>query len=118
MKKIIAFVSLSFFLSATGFSQTVNGIPLKDLQKNSEYIRIIQSPVLLANKIKIDIEYGQPEKRKNTEVVDLDGYPTQFNSIIEVLNLMSQYGYELIHSNDSVSVYLMKRKEIKAAGNF
>lgn len=118
MKKIWVFVSLSFFLSATGFSQTVNGIPLKDLQKNSEYIRIIQSPILLANKIKIDIEYGQPEKRKNTEVIDPDGYPTQFNSIIEVLNLMSKYGYELIHSNDSVSVYLMKRKEIKAVGNF
>ena len=113
MKKITVLVSLSFFLSVTAFSQTVNGIPVSELQSNSEYIRIIERPVLLTKKIKIDIEYGQLEKSKNTEVIDSTGFPMQFNSIIEVLNLMSKYGYKLIHSNDTTSTYLMRRKKAK-----
>jgi hypothetical protein len=115
MKKITVLVSLSFFLSVTAFCQTVNGIPVSELQSNSEYIRIIERPVLLSQKIKIDIEYGQPEKSKNIEVTDSTGFPVQFNSIIEVLNLMSKYGYELVHSNDTTSTYLMRRKESKDA---
>jgi hypothetical protein len=74
MKKITVLVSLSCFLSVTAFSQTVNGIPVSDLQANSEYIRIVERPVLLSQKIKIDIEYGQPEKNKNTEVIVPPGF--------------------------------------------
>lgn len=113
MKKIILFISFCFLIITSAFSQTVNGIPLKELQANAEYIRIIQRPVLLSPKIKIDIEYGQLEKNKNTQVIGSDGFQVQFNSIIEVLNLMSKYGYDLVHSNDTTASYLMRRKETK-----
>lgn len=106
-------MSLSLLIAASGFSQTVNGIPLKELNAHAQYIRVSEKQITLSKKINIYIEYGQPYKIKNMIVMDKDGTEMQFNSMIEVLNFMSTLGYELVNCSDSVSSFLMKKKELK-----
>lgn len=106
-------MSLSLLIAASGFSQSVNGIPLKELNEHAQYIRVSERTITLSRKVNIYIDYGQPYKIKNTRVMDKDGTEMQFNSMIEVLNFMSTLGYELVNCGDSVSSFLMRKKELK-----
>jgi hypothetical protein len=110
MKKVTLRICLSFFIGFTGFSQTVNGIPLKELKV--KYIRVTENEIL-SRKINIDIDYGQLSKIKNMRVLDENGSPMQFNSMIEALNYMDEIGYELVKSNDKPSSFLLRKKEPK-----
>lgn len=71
MKKVTLFIFLSLFIALSGFSQTLNGIPLSEL--NAEYIRVSEKTITLSKQINIDIDYGQPYKVKNTRVMDKNG---------------------------------------------
>lgn len=111
MKKIILCVSLTFYITASALSQTVNGIPLKELNAHAEYIRVSESPIALSKKINIDIDYGQFYRIKNLRVLDANGNPMQFNSMIDVLNFLSSVGYELVNGGDNISSFLLRKKE-------
>ena len=109
MKKLTLFVCLSLFIASAAISQTVNGIPLKEL--NAKYIRVSQKEIMLSKKISIDVDYGQPFGTKRTRVLNKDGKDMQFNSMIGVLNFMSEIGYELVKVNDTISYFLLKKRE-------
>jgi hypothetical protein len=110
MKKVTLCICLSFFIGFTGFSQTVNGIPVKELKV--KYIRVIENEIL-SRKINIQIDYGQVAKLKNLKVLDENGNPLQFNSMIDALNYMDEIGYEVVNSNDKTSSFLLRKKEPK-----
>lgn len=111
MRKFILFVCLSFFVASSGISQTVNGIPLNEL--NTEYIRVSAREITLSRKINIDLDYGQPYRIKNTRVIDKNGKDMEFNSMIQVLNFMNDIGYELVHGGDNISSFLLRKKKVQ-----
>jgi hypothetical protein len=111
MKKSTLFITFCFLITTSAFSQTVNGIPLKELNTHAEYIRVSEKQIYLSKKINIDIDYGQSYRIKNIRVLDGNGNPMEFNSMIEVLNFMSSLGYELVNGGDNISSFLLRKKE-------
>jgi len=115
MKKII----LSFFalfLSITAFSQTVNEIPIKEI--DVEYVQIVGTSKLLSTKLTIEIDFGQRTKffssGKETIVKDESGEKMIFNSMIDALNFMTKNGFEFVNAyaitigNQNVYHYLLR----------
>jgi hypothetical protein len=110
---------ITFLLTYNGFSQTVNGVPIKDI--DAEYVQIMGTPVLLKNKLRILIDFGQYSKSLSTKeqvIIDSDGKRMQFNSMIEALNFMNANGYEFlqaygvsINNNETEHYYLLRRKK-------
>lgn len=118
MKKILLSLCVilgSYFLNA----QTVNDIPLKDI--DVEYVRIVGTSKLLTTKLTIEIDFGQRTKffssGKETIVKDMDGKPIDFNSMIDALNFMSKNGFEFVTAyalsvgNQNVYHYLLKNNK-------
>ncbi|HEY5370504.1 MAG TPA: hypothetical protein VIJ75_16085 [Hanamia sp.] len=116
-------IALSLFLCAsmTGFGQSVNDIPIKDI--NVEYIQIVGTSKLFSTKVNIAIDFGQEVKAfggaKQVRIKDADGKNMEFNSMIDALNFMSQNGYSFVQAyafatgNENVYHYLMRKTEDK-----
>lgn len=106
-----------FTLVATfSFGQTVNGVPLKDI--DVEYIQIVGTSKLLKNDVTIQIDFGQKDKvfsSKDTRVIDADGKDVVFHSMIDALNFMNENGYMFVTAhaitigNQNVYHYLLKK---------
>nr|WP_298004967.1 hypothetical protein [uncultured Flavobacterium sp.] len=125
MKKII----LSFFalfLSLAAFSQTVNEIPIKEI--DVEYVQIVGTSKLLSTKLTIEIDFGQRTKffssGKETIVKDESGEKMIFNSMIDALNFMSKNGFEFVNAyaitigNQNVYHYLLRNtKKLTTTAN-
>ncbi|MFS8081868.1 MAG: hypothetical protein ACMG51_00340 [Ginsengibacter sp.] len=119
MKNNLLILSITLLIGYTGFSQTVNGVPIKDI--NAEYIQIMGSPVLLKNKLHILIDFGQfynALSNKEQVILDSTSRRMQFNSMIEALNFMSANGYEFvqaygvaINNKEIEHYYLLRRKK-------
>ena len=114
-------ITLCFYLLLFGFSnslsQTVNGIPIHEI--DSEYIEIQGFATFNSNKITIQIDFGQginPWKRKESQIKDENDKLVMFHSMIDAMNFLDKLGYEfidsyIIHDEDSHSFYyLMKKK--------
>lgn len=117
MKKLL--LTLTLLFSFAGFAQTINGIPIQNL--DVEYLQIIGSSVYMSSKVKISIDIGQRTKLMSSNndtarLKDKNGEVLVFNSIIDALNFMAGYGYEFVQSNivtegsQNVFYYLMKKK--------
>lgn len=112
---IIVFFSLFLTKSA---AQTVNDVPIKDI--NVDYVQIIGTTKPLSNKVNIQLDFGQENKlfkASDTVVKDEKGNVLTLNSMIDALNFMSSNGYEFADSyviaTGSVFMYyylLKKRK--------
>lgn len=118
MKESILVLSLVFLVLFTK-AQTVNDIPLKDI--NTEYIQIVGTSKLLSTKLTIEIDFGQANKifsGNDTQLKDSDGKRIVFNSMIDALNFMSSNGYEFVQAyvitvaNQNVYHYLMRRIKV------
>ena len=119
MHRLLWTLTFLFFGSLAAFSQSVNGIPISEI--DVEYVQIVGTSKLLSKKVKIRLDFGQVDKMftsKDTQVTDADGRPTSFNSMIDALNFMSENGYEFVNAyamtNENQMVYhymLKKRKE-------
>ena len=119
MKKllILFFVFYGFINSA--FSQTVNDIPLKDI--DVEYIEIVGTSRALSDKINIQIDFGQNTKffgtNKTKKILDETGEKVKFNSMIDALNFMNENGYKFVQAyafaeeKQNVYHYLMKKEK-------
>ncbi len=103
---------------SNSFSQTVNDIPLMDI--DVEYVRIVGTAKLLSTKVNIEIDFGQHNKifsSKDTQLRDENGKLQIFNSMVDALNFMGQNGYEFVSAyaitiaNQNVYHYLMKKKK-------
>ena len=101
----------------TIIAQTVNGIPIKEI--DVEYVQIVGTARLLSNKVNVQIDFGQEDKifsAKDTQIKDENGKLTIFNSMIDALNFMSRTGYEFVTayaisvSNQNVYHYLLKKR--------
>ncbi len=121
MKKLILFALMSS-LTVTAFSQTVNDVPIADI--DAEYIQLIAGKwPLLSSKMTVNIDFGQPSQllsNKHTVIKDKDGKKIVFNSMIEALNFMTKNGYEFVQAyvlqegENSYCHYLMRRKDQSA----
>ena len=119
MKELIA---ITFFLTVFGLfqvnSQTVNDIPLKDI--DVEYVQILGTSKLMSTKLIIEIDFGQRTKffsvGKETILKDETGKALDFNSMIDALNFMAQNGFEFVNAytitvgNQNVYHYVLKKK--------
>lgn len=97
MKKIFLIVVVVFISTITK-SQTVNDIPLKDI--NVEYVQIVGTSKMFTTKVTIKIDFGQETtffgKYNETVLKDDQGNLVEFNSMIDALNFMSQNGYNFV----------------------
>lgn len=118
MKSLVLIASLVFNFCA--LSQTVNGLSIEEIDQ--EYIRIVGT-YTFTGKISVDIDFGQEQKwstKKDTKIIGKDGKKIKFNSMVDALNFMHQYNYELnqayaitinnLGRNQTVYHYLMQRK--------
>lgn len=117
MKKTISLLILIITSCTFSFSQSVNGVPLEDI--DAEYIRIVGTARLLSGKVIINLEFGQQDKLfsgKDLAIVDSTGKSVVFNSMIDALNYMASFGYEfqaayaITVGQQNVYHYLMRRK--------
>lgn len=96
MKTALPTLILLFFISTASSSQTISGVPLKEV--DSEYIRISGS-WRINKTLAINIDFGQKNEPFNTKdnlLLDDDEKPVEFNSIIDAINFLSKNGYELV----------------------
>ncbi len=117
MKKIIFYISLGVCLFKTAHSQTVNDMPIKDIDVN--YVQIVGTSRVLSSKLTIEIDFGQENKlfssNKDTRIKDVNGRNMIFNSMMDALNFMTKNGYEFVQaygltvSNQNVYYYLLKK---------
>jgi hypothetical protein len=99
-------VRLTFFVLTTltvfqqANAQSVNDIPLKDL--NAEYVQIVGTSKPLTNKITVEIDFGQETKSfptdKEVKIKDANGKNMLFNSMVDALNFMAKNGYEFVQA--------------------
>lgn len=115
MKKFIFFILVAFALN--GYSQTINGTPLKDI--DVEYLEIVGTSKLFSNKVTIQIDFGQENKywkSNDNQVLDESGKPFVMNSMIDALNFLAKNGYSFEQAyvitigNQNVYHYLMKKE--------
>lgn len=107
MKKII----LSFLIMLMpmmAFSQNVvDG-------KHVVYIELLGSTNLFSTKVKVSVDLGQPSSEM-FKLRDEDGKPLKFNTMVGVLNYMTQRGWEFVnafpitHGNQNVYDFLLKK---------
>jgi len=122
---MVAFIFAAVFHA---HAQTVNGIPIQDI--DAEYVQIVGSGTFLVNKISVNIDFGQRNKAfnmKDTQIRDKKGKLAKFNSMVDALNFMSANGYEYVDSYvmlapqqnmtqpqqplQSVQYFLLRKKE-------
>jgi len=116
MKKIITICILALGIT-TAYSQTVNDVPLNEIEV--EYIQIVGTSKLFNNQVTIQIDFGQENKvfSDNTRIKDENGKPVSFNSMIDALNFMSHNGYDFVEAyaltigNQNVYHYLLRKSE-------
>ena len=113
------FLLILFCLSSVrGLSQSVNGVPISQI--DADYIEIVGIKRLLSPEVTISLEFGQQSnawnKKSTTVVLDKYGQTVYFNSMIDALNFFSNYGYEFLaayavtHGNQNVYHYLMGKR--------
>lgn len=115
MKSIISILSLLLIAGISVSAQTINEIPVNEI--DVEYIQLIAKPKSYSTNYQIHIDFGQINKYfsgKDTKIMDADDKKLDFNSMIDALNFMSQYGgYELVstHETNGVFIYVMKKRQ-------
>jgi hypothetical protein len=119
MKKLLFTISIGLFCLIDIYSQTVNDVPIKDI--DVDYVEIVGTSRVLSNKLSIEMDFGQENKLfssdKDTRVKDVNGRNMIFNSMIDALNFMIKNGYEFVQayafaaSNQNVYHYLLRKKK-------
>jgi hypothetical protein len=111
---------LAFFGLANSFSQTINDIPIKEI--DIEYIQIVGSGNFRVGKIGVRIDFGNENKYLSTKEIrikDENGDLLEFNSMIDALNFLSKNGYEFIdsytipHDYNDTCYYILKKRDIR-----
>jgi len=94
MKKLILAI---FLIPTVGFSQTLNGIAIEDL--DAKYIEIVGTSKLLKPfQVNITVNYGQVgrvSELSKAKVLGENGKPYPFNGMMGVVNFFSDRGYKL-----------------------
>jgi hypothetical protein len=112
------YITLFFFLISISIcnAQTVSGKKIEDI--DAKYIRIVGTAKFLSTKVVVDIEFGQHNKmfdNNDTRILDKNGKPKVFNSMVEAMNFMTQFEYKFVAayaitvSNQNIYHYLMEK---------
>ena len=120
MKKLVqaAILGIYFLLGFSSFSQTVNGVPLQDL--DVEYIRIYNSTIGLNPPINIDFGRGRVAVTNNKHNIlrDENNQPINFNTMLDALNFLAKHGFELVQAyvaayddHRDMHFYILRRKQ-------
>ena len=116
MKKLIFIPMVLFCITLA--AQTINNIPVKEI--DVEYIEIIGTSKFMSNKVTVEISFGQRNKFFNMKaamIIDSEGKPIVFNSMVDALNFMSENGYEFVtaYAFGDVNVasyrYIMRKRK-------
>lgn len=117
MKKVkFMMMTLMMCLCFNSFGQTVNDIPLKDI--DVEYVQIVGTAKLFSYDVTIQIDFGQKNKvfsTKDTRILDVTGKDVILHSMIDALNFMVDNGYSFVNAyaitvgNQNVYHYLLKK---------
>ncbi|RZJ78758.1 MAG: hypothetical protein EOO47_12840 [Flavobacterium sp.] len=117
MKKFFIYSALagSFYFSESR-AQTVNGVRLTELK--STYIEVFEERKLLNTKTFVKLDYGQKfEDLRNSYIKGDDGKDIEFNSGLDCVNKMRNYGYELFQvylkpsdTTYSKKYYILKKR--------
>ena len=110
----LAIVSCLAFTSVK--AQIVDGVKLSDLKE--PYLEVSEYRRLLGNKTFIALDYGQKKDENGFQEVvvrDEKGKYLEYNSVIDFVNKMKPYGYELfqaysVSSENSWPRYILKKK--------
>ncbi|SFB07239.1 hypothetical protein [Algoriphagus aquimarinus] len=117
MKKIIVLAIVFLAMNQISHAQTQKGVKVSDIDK--DYIELLGVSKLLSTKVKVLIDYGQPDdfwSSKDTQLIDDDGTPIIFESIMGAINYFSSHGYEFVNAyaitlgNQNVYHYMMRKK--------
>jgi hypothetical protein len=95
-KKIILTIAALTLFTLSSNAQKVNGIDLKDI--DADYIEISEIPRMSKNTL-VAIDYGQKSSLWNFKeqvLRDDEGRELELNTMVEALNMLSKYGYELV----------------------
>lgn len=120
MKKLMSSVVLGICLlfGFSSFSQTVNGLPLQDL--DVEYIRIYNSTVGFNPPINIDFGRGRIaiSNTKQNILRDENNQPINFYNMLDALNFLAKHGFELVQAyvaaydeHRDMHFYILRRKQ-------
>ena len=117
MKTALLTLLFALHLLPSAFSQFVSDVPLKDI--DAEYISIDPGGYK-SNKVSINLDFGQhhvPFSPKERLIKDEGGKPIEFNSMMDALNFLDKFGYELVEvitvntDSSSSSSYILRRKK-------
>ena len=121
MKKAMFLVGILFFGLGELYSQSINDVPIKDI--DVEHVEIVGTSKVVGSKMNIDIDFGQQNKLflgTSRQIKDSDGKSMEFSSMIDALNFMSKSGYEFVQAyvvtiNNQVAYhYLLRKKKQRA----
>ncbi|QLE00709.1 hypothetical protein HX109_03705 [Galbibacter sp. BG1] len=111
--RFLLFVFLFTVSIYSSYAQTVNGVPIHEI--NEEYVQIVGTSKFMSSKVTIEIDFGQRTKLlgsyKETTIVDENEKRVDFNSMVDALNFMTEHGYTFAVSNQNVYHFLMKKTE-------
>ncbi len=114
MKTLLLSLTFCVVFCAGSFAQTINGIPLDSL--NAKYIRASFSGTGL-NKVHIFIDYGQRRdlsfSAREYQLRGDDGKRLILNSVIDALNFLNGYGYELVEIYGLENDQFILRKKVE-----
>lgn len=117
MKKLIVLSAIAVCIALFEVkAQTVNGIRLTELK--STYIEVYEERKLLNTKTFVKLDYGQKfEDLRNSYIKGDDGKDIEFNSGLDCVNKMRNYGYELFQvylkpsdTTYSKKYYILKKR--------
>ena len=113
------FLLMLIFISSFSYlshAQNVGGVALEDIK--STYIHLSRVGSTFKSKIRVSVDFGQrlrDDRLQKSFIVDSDGRPIEFNSMIDALNLFDLLGYDYVDSscvNDDWPVqYLLRKKK-------
>jgi hypothetical protein len=118
MKKLFVFSAIAVCLAFSKVkAQTVNGVRLSEIR--ATYIEVSEFRRPASDRILIKLEFGQKvvNQRADAVIKDDNGKELEFNSVIDCINKLKNYGYELAEvyvtqSDGSTNgkYYILKRK--------
>jgi len=121
MKRFILALTLLLTLAFASQGQTVNDIPIKDI--DVDYIQIVGNSSGFSKKVSIEVDFGQETKafssRGDHSIKDENGKVMKFNSMIDALNFFSQNGFDFVQAyafsvgNQTVYHYLLRKRKIE-----
>jgi hypothetical protein len=109
--KLFLILALSVGCFSFANAQYVNEKPISEI--DADYIRVwSDSGPLLSSKITVRVDMGQGGR--TPQITDEKRRVVSFNGMIDVLNMLSKEGYELVQiirdSKDETEIFYLKRK--------